>query len=178
MAVTVAAAALLAACSGGSDDAATASTTSTTSRPTTTSASTRPAIRNPPTVTAPLPRPGEDLADGVHAVRIADFGDDWLSVDVVQWLSGKEADDAYAAATGDTSGVPNDYYIRNTSPEVRTLGVADDPEITVAWDDTGPGEFPATYEELKAAIRERPSSPFWITVDRGTITAIHEQYTP
>ena len=73
-----------------------------------------------PRVVAPLPRPGEALADGQHAVRIDAVGEHTLTVDVIQWLSGKEADDAYAEETGDTSGVPNDYFIRNSSTESRS----------------------------------------------------------
>jgi hypothetical protein len=52
------------------------------------------------------------------------------TVDVVQFLTGAAA----ARAAGEDNAEvppPNDYYIRNTNPQLRTLPVASDAPITI-----------------------------------------------
>ena len=130
---------------------------------------------------AALPAPGEPLTDGRHAVHIDHVSVDTgtVTVDVIQWLEGSEADDAYAAETGDTSGAPNDYYIRNTSPELRTLPLTTS-TVTVAWTDSGPMYHDLDLADLADYLRARSDldAPFWITVEDGTVRRIQEQYRP
>lgn len=42
-----------------------------------------------------------------------------LQFDVVQWLSGDDANEAYFRESDDDSGAPNDYYILNERDELR-----------------------------------------------------------
>ncbi len=130
---------------------------------------------------AQVPAPGEPLADGRHAVHIADLSvdDGTITVDVIQWLEGSEADDAYAAETGDTSGAPNDYYIRNDSNELRTLPIRTD-TATVAFTDTGVMAHDLDVDGLLDYLAKRrdPDAPFWITLEDGAVQRIEEQYRP
>ena len=130
---------------------------------------------------APLPAPGEPLADGRHAVHIAGVSadDGTVTVDVVQWLEGAEADDAYAAETGDTSGAPNDYYIRNASDELRTLPLRTD-LVNVAFTDTGVMAHDLSVAELPSYLTRRGDvdAVFWITVEDGAVRRLVEQYRP
>jgi hypothetical protein len=105
-----------------------------------------------------------------------------ISFDIVQWLVGEEADDAYRAETGDPSGVPNDYFILNESDQVRTARVSDDAEIWLSGlrgnsDNVG-NPFLASFPELVDASEEPLYQPFWLTFDEGEIVGVCEQYTP
>lgn len=135
----------------------------------------------PPTDIARIPRRGEPLADGAHCVYLKDVDSSatTLTVDVIQWLSGDEADAAYAEERGDTSGAPNDYFIRNTSTELRTLPLAS-PEVVVAWDEHGPRQRKIGLSDLPTYldVRRDPNPTFWITVDGGRVVRLYEQYRP
>jgi hypothetical protein len=171
--------ALLAGCSSGDDAAAPGTTAPRTTEvdvpPTTTGV--RP-IRDVPSVRAPLPRAGEALADGEHAVRITEAHEWSVTVDVVQWLDGQAGKDAFEADTGDPDGPPNDYYIRNTSQELRTLPVAPDADVTFAYDEHGIGELPGTVSQIGPHGATYAETVYWITVRSGTVIGIHEQYRP
>jgi hypothetical protein len=139
------------------------------------------------------PEPTADdtaLEDGKHYAYIkeVDVQDRHLTVDVIQFLTGEEANQAYFEETGDSSGVPNDYFIKNENARLRTLDVSDDVNVTLAWFDTtndagGEDSFedPATFEDLPEYVSERPSgttTPYILTLDGGTVVDIKEQYVP
>lgn len=151
--------------------------TSETSVPTTETSE----LTSPPDSAAPLPSVGEILQDGVHLAYVegVDVEARTISVDVAQWFSGAAADEAEREDTGDASGAPNDYYIRNESAELRTMRT-NAPRVTVAWGLGGPDQHEIGLAEFPAYEGERGGvlGPFWITVEDEVIVDIAEQYVP
>jgi hypothetical protein len=103
--------------------------------------------------------------------------------DVVQWLTGDQARLAYQADNpDDPDGPPNDYYIRNEDPLLRTLEVAPDAEVGLVFltEDGDPDVDPATFEDLAGYVArdEGRAAVFWLTLRDGVVTAIEEQYRP
>jgi hypothetical protein len=71
-----------------------------------------------------------------------------IDVDYAQWLSGEEAaqaafEDGYIDSVEE--GVPNDYYIRNVNPLVRTLYVNDDVAVWLVTSDAGSAQCPRRH---------------------------------
>ncbi len=130
------------------------------------------------------------LGDGRHATYLTgiDVGDRTLTVDVIQFLTGQQAVDAYHRDyPADPDGPPNDYYIVNDNPRLRTLPVAADVKVRLVRLHEGRGAElkPGNWEELPAYLAHYPDegrrlsgNPFWITVAAGRVTAIDEQYIP
>lgn len=109
-----------------------------------------------------------------------------LTVDYAQLLTGDAAADA-ATAAGDESPPPNDYYIVNENPRLRTFPA--DPTMTVRMTSTSEGTRPEGYDVpfgewfdaysgMSGYFPAIRSVPYWITVEDGTITLIEEQYLP
>ena len=133
---------------------------------------------------------GMDLADGRHAVLLhaADLPGRTLTVDVIQFLTGQEAIDAYQADHPDEpDGPPNDYYLLNVNPRLRTLPVAAEVEVELVLLHLGEGTGlkPSSWERLLDDLAPQPSdhdlisyNPFWLTLDSGVVTRIEEQYLP
>ena len=69
-----------------------------------------------------------DMENGRHPVVVKQVSVSGRTVtfDLVQWFSGDAATKA-AAEDGEESPPPNDYYIRNVNPRLRTLPVATGP---------------------------------------------------
>ena len=139
----------------------------------------------PPPVTAPLPSRGQPMADGVHAVFLegvdVDAGE--ITVDVVQFLTGEEANRAYREETGEDEDAPNDFYVRNASQDQRTVAVAADARVTVAWRGEEVRENDVSFDELPAYLESRDAEGndriiFWVAVDDDTVTRLFEQYVP
>jgi hypothetical protein len=148
-----------------------------------------PAVPVPPTTQLPATSGGQTksepvlLADGRHPVylKTVDLGRRTITFDLVQWYFG---DDAAREAAKDhkESPPPNDYYIRNVSPRLRTLPVRADATITVntlAAESTGSAtkNVQVTLTRL-ASLTRNYTPPFWITVGNDQITKIAEQYIP
>ncbi|HVM10463.1 MAG TPA: hypothetical protein VM345_18530 [Acidimicrobiales bacterium] len=135
--------------------------------------------------TARLPQRGQPLADGRHAafVTAVDPEASTVTIDVVQFLIGRDADEAYRADTGDTDGAPNDYYIRNNTTDVRTLRVRAS-SVTTAFDDDGsPAQRDISLDELPLYLDSRgyragSYALFWIVVSDNGIVGMTEQYRP
>ena len=124
------------------------------------------------------------LADGRHAVRITGVAPAArrVTVDVVQIFFGDAA--ARAAAQDGAAEVPppNDVWIRDTSPQLRTLAVTPEAAITVnVHGATGSGsstrDVPRTLPQLAATANLR-DGVFWVTVADGQVVRIAEQYLP
>lgn len=129
------------------------------------------------------------LADGRHAVFLDGLDDNSLVFDVIQWLSGDEANAAAledgAIEEGDV--VPNDYYIRNQNPQLRTRAVTADVDVVLStWDcrnipDEKPVVFARFVELFNSPGRCAQNllhNPYWLTIENGVIVAIEEQYRP
>jgi hypothetical protein len=140
---------------------------------------------------APGTSPPSPLEDGRHATYLTalDVSGRTVTVDVIQFLTGEEAIDAYHdAVPDDPEGPPNDYWIVNDNPQLRTLPVALDATISLVRlaEDADADLDPGTWEELPTYLAdlEPPDAdrlawnPFWIVVADGTVTAIEEQYLP
>lgn len=165
--------------------------------PTTESTTTEAPATDEPTTTADdaavPPPPGSEapaapvIEDGRHAVHLTGLAVEARTIefDVIQWLTGEAAREAYTADHPDDPGYPpNDYYIVNENPRLRVLPVADDVTVTVLEHGFEPMQI--AFEDLPAflagdAFPDDQSlwhSPFWLTVRDDTITAIEEQYIP
>jgi hypothetical protein len=125
------------------------------------------------------------LADGRHPVYLKTVDPDRrkITVDVIQFYFG---DDAAIQAAKDhkESPPPNDYYIRNVSPRLRTLPVRSEATITVntlaaGYTGSATKTVQVQLDRLEIMLDVRGSSPpFWITVRNGQVTRIAEQYLP
>ena len=118
-----------------------------------------------------------DPSGGTYAAQaVAVEGPDRVRFDIVQWLSGEDANEAYFRETGDDSGAPNDYFIVNESNEVRVARVAEDADIYVLRADGYADSLHAV--SLKDVPTNKPERTFWLTFTDGSITEICQQYRP
>ncbi|HET9006471.1 MAG TPA: hypothetical protein VFQ04_07125 [Actinomycetes bacterium] len=124
------------------------------------------------------------LADGRHPVylKTVDPDQQTITFDLIQFFTGEAATKA-AAEDGQESPPPNDYYIRNVNPRLRTLPVRSDAPITVnvlAAPSTGSStkDVSVTLDELAGYFPNSGTAPFWITVDQGQVTKVAQQFLP
>jgi hypothetical protein len=123
-------------------------------------------------------------------VRSVDADARTIEFDLAYFLSGKEADQAYQEATGDTGPVPNDHFVVNDNPMLRTLSLAPDVRLRLLdWNHCCETFFDGDLALFGRAIEEqgdvtdgdliyRGQSQWWITVENGVVTEIEEQYSP
>jgi hypothetical protein len=124
------------------------------------------------------------LDDGRHPVylKTVDPGQQTITFDLIQFFTGDAAAKA-ATEDGQESPPPNDYYIRNVNPRLRTLPVAAGAPITVnvlAAPSTGSStkDVPVTLDKLATYFPNSGTAPFWITVEQGQATRIAQQFLP
>jgi len=133
---------------------------------------------------------GPSLPDGRYVVDIKSIdmaaGPPKTTFDVMQWFTGKAADKA-AKQDGAESPVPNDYYIRNESNQLRTFDVDPGAPVSiVCWHRTSvPDGKAITLAQLGAIFdgsanwqKCAQNSPYWLTVASDKITKIEAQYLP
>ena len=139
----------------------------------------------------PAPFPWAPLQDGRHFgyVRAVDVDARTIEFDLAYFLSGKEANAAYHAAGG-TGPVPNDYFVVNDNPRLRTLALAPDAHLRLLdWNHCCETFFDGDLALFARAIGDqedvtdggliyRGQSQWWITVEHGVVTEIEEQYSP
>ncbi len=135
--------------------------------------------------------PAAELEDGEHFgfVEEVDPAGGTLVLDLAYFLTGEAANEA-AAEHGDEVPVPNDYYIVNDNPRLRTLVLADDLELALLdWNRCCDEVFEGDLEVFARAIQEGTVesdgfmyqgslSPYWLTVRNGEVVHIEEQYLP
>jgi hypothetical protein len=135
---------------------------------------------------------GASLTDGRHFgyVRSVDTDARTIEFDLAYFLSGEEADQAYQEATGDTGHVPNDHFVVNDNPMLRTLALAPDVRLRLLdWNHCCETFFDGDLSLFGQAILEqadvtdgdliyRGQSQWWITIENGVVTEIEEQYSP
>jgi hypothetical protein len=131
------------------------------------------------------------LEDGRHFgyVRSVEPDAGTIEFDLAYFLSGQEANDAYHAAGG-TGPVPNDHFVVNDNPMLRTLALAPDVRLRLLdWNHCCDTFFDGDLALFGQAIQEqadvtdgdlvyRGQSQWWITVENGLVTEIEEQYSP
>ena len=140
----------------------------------------------------PAPFPGTSLEDGPHFgyVRSVDADARTIEFDLANFLSGEEADRAYQKVTGDTGPVPNDHFVVNDNPMLRTLTLAPDVRLRLLdWNHCCETFFDGDLSLFAQAIEQqadvtdggliyRGQSQWWITIENGFVTEIEEQYSP
>jgi hypothetical protein len=170
----------LAAC-GSDEPGATETTGGDAAQPTDTGA----APAQPAPTKAPAGQAAEPTAmeNGRHMVVLKQVSASGRTVtfDLVQWFSGDAATKA-AAEDGEESPPPNDYYIRNVNPRLRTLPVTPDARLSLTrqtLNSGGGGSAAANVEVDLATIQAMGRNHlFWTTVQSGRIVALEEQYVP
>ena len=105
-----------------------------------------------------------------------------MTIDVVQLFLGKDAATAAAQDHAPEVPPPNDVWIRNVSHLLRTLPVASGAPITVnvlSSPITGSSttNLPVTLNRL-GQFKDLEMGVFWLTIRRGVVTRIAEQYLP
>jgi hypothetical protein len=135
------------------------------------------------------PTPEAALEDGRHfgSIRSIDVEAQTMRFDLAYFLTGEEANDA-AAEHGDEVPVPNDYYIVNDNPRLRTLDVDPGVEVRVIdWAnccDLVPGEVQPFVDAFETrhhtwdAMYQGRQAPYWITLEDGLVVEIEVQYLP
>ncbi len=193
---------------GGSGDGSTATTqTTVTSRPSTpagnagstasSASTTTPApsttVASGPTTTEKLSTAETRLPNG--RIRAMGFiqrvweegGTRYISIDLAEMLSGKEAQ-AAAVEDGEIPAgetLPNDYYIRNRSPQLRQFTVSPNATITTA-SYGGSNPHTSNWDEFVSFWSSSPPSgaeymrdvPWWIERYGDEVQLIEEQYLP
>lgn len=169
----------------------------TSGGPTTSESPTTSATREPTASQTETPEPSEtesptptaQLEDGRHfgSIRSIDVEAQTMRFDLAYFLTGEEANDA-AAEHGDEVPVPNDYYIVNDNPRLRTLDVDPDVEVWVIdWADccdVVEGEVQPFVDAFETrhhpwdAMYQGREAPYWITVEDGAVVKIEVQYLP
>ena len=154
-----------------------------------------PAVTEPP-ATAPVPggtpkSPPVVLVDGRHTVylKAVDASDKTIRFDLIQFYGGDEAlreaakDHPEASPDEVRFWVPNDFYIRNVNPRLRTLPVRSDAPITVitlAWGNghnSSQEHIPVTLTKLATYV-PTGEVPFSIVVRHGQVVKIAEVFVP
>jgi hypothetical protein len=118
------------------------------------------------------------LADGRHPVSLTaiDPNSRTITFDLVQWYFGEDAA-REAAKDHQESPPPNDYYVRNVNPKLRTLPTAAGATITVNNLLHTQQPTPVTLAKLATLTQDR-SPLFWITVRHDQVLKINEQWVP
>jgi hypothetical protein len=103
-----------------------------------------------------------------------------LDFDLACWFSGDGAILA-AAEDGEESPPPNDYYIRNVNPQLRTIPVAATADVSWLPNSGDPStQTTVPYADWLAgrAARTDYQPGIWVTIAGGEATFIEEQYVP
>jgi hypothetical protein len=164
-----------------------ASATPTSGNPT----SAAPASRSPAGGPSPSQEPsGDELPDGTYFVQLADLQDQGgqhaIRYDLAYYYTGDEANQV-AASRGAETPVPNDVYIVNDNPKLRTAPLAQD--FTVRYIPEGSGStdpVPSSQDRFLVWLGETEQTDFppkdvtywWVTISGGEVTKIEQQYQP
>jgi len=132
-----------------------------------------------------------DLEDGRHFgfITSVDTAERTMEFDLAYRLSGEEANQAYQEAGGE-GPVPNDYFVVNDNPGLRSLSLSFDLRLVLLdWnnccDQTFDGDLALFAQAIEQAgylldgdLRYNGLSSWWINVENGIVTRIEEQYSP
>ena len=133
-----------------------------------------------------------ELEDGEHFVFVesVDAEGGTLVLDLAYFLTGEAANEA-AAERGFEVPVPNDYFIVNDNPKLRTLALAPDLQLALLdWNHCCDTFFDGDLTTFATAINSGEQvtvgdevylgalSQYWLTVNDGVVVRIEEQYLP
>ena len=151
--------------------------------------STETPAETPETEPQPEPEPGPDAsASGREFCYVTNIESTvegtFITVDYALFLTGDEAA-AEAAARGDESPPPNDYYIVNDNPRLRTFPVKAGIMVQVHHGDPNLeahtitfGQWQDRFIGMSPGLEVVRHVPYWITLEDGVVVAIEEQYLP
>jgi len=144
----------------------------------------------PPATKAPAPAGGTTdsqpavLVDGRHPVIIKTVDPDrrTITFDLIQLYWGDDAT-REAAKDHQESPPPNDYYIRNVNPRLRTMPVRADAPITcntltAGYTGSATKNVRLPLDRLAIVLPHDGGGLFWITVRHDHVVKIAEQYVP
>jgi hypothetical protein len=120
------------------------------------------------------------LADGRHPVlpTKVDVTGRKVTFDLIVFLTGQAAKDEWAKQhPEEPDGPPNDYMTINNNPLLRTLPVSSGVTVKAVQDATA-DLVSIPFADLAAHIDPPGSRIFWITVEKGQITLMEEQFVP
>ena len=106
-----------------------------------------------------------------------------MTFDLAYFLTSDAANQA-AADHGVETPVPNDYYIVNDNPRLRTMTMSPTVEILVVDWTNCCNTTSVPYPDWAAAVKSPTdalhgtASGYWMTVQDGLIVKLEEQYTP
>lgn len=108
----------------------------------------------------------------------------FVEIDIVEWLTGQEAIDA-TRKDGDQECCPNGYYIRNSSPKIKTYCLANDaPLYFISYSNPSTFEradfakFRDVFDKKIPDLVQKLNAPFAIDILKNTIIQINECYVP
>ena len=124
------------------------------------------------------------LVDGRHPVIIKTVDPDrrTITFDLIQLYWGDDAT-TEAAKDHQESPPPNDYYIRNVNPRLRTMSVRADAPITcntltAGYTGSATKNVRLPLDRLAIVLPHDGGGLFWITVRHDQGVKIAEQYLP
>ena len=168
---------------GGTERSGTASGSSAT----TSASASASASASPTSQASPLIEDGRNFAFIKRVDAKAD--PPTITYDLAIFLSGDEANQA-AKEHGDETPVPNDYYVINDNPRLRTVPLAADARLAlVDWNHCCDPTFEGVLSDFARAFEEGGItvdghrymgnlSSYWLVAKDGVIVRIEEQYTP
>jgi hypothetical protein len=165
--------------------AATTETTATTANATTTVATAATTIEASPTTTMPdgpsgsgcTPGDTISLPEGEWYGVVVSASPSGIEFDLACWFIGEPA--VEAAAEDGAEPPPNDYYVRNDNPQIRSLPVS--PQTEVIWYPTGDpaSEVIVTFSDWVDGVTSRGLVfGVWLDVIDGEVLRIREQWVP
>jgi hypothetical protein len=146
-----------------------------------------------PVILAPPTPPLATFEDGKHFVFIRGIADDLLIVDPAEFLTGAEATTAARedGAIGPDETPPNDFYIRNPSPQRSSVPLAAGVGVTLIGFDTDGAldERNVALSELVAVLEGSAEPdryygyvpghlPAELTLEAGQVSEVIQQYVP
>ena len=145
------------------------------------SATTATTATSPPSTTAPTTTtPATTTKESVYVVS-ADPAAHTITVDPMEFLTGSVANAAYQHDNPGSAlkTPPDDYYIVNPTKDHVVLPLAPGAPIRVVRTATAVLTNPATISASALAhLSELKFRPFWITIERGSVSDVEEQYIP
>ena len=169
-----------AACTGDGSTVA-GGTDTPTGTPTTSSPSPKPSETDTSSPAPPTPAPV--IEDGRHFVFVKRAKGGNLTFDLAEFYSGEEANEI-AQERGDEVPVPNNVYIVNDNPKLRTVPAADATISVLDWSSCCDVIVELSFDEFAGYVAHPTddfhgtSSPYWIRVKAGEIVDVEEQYLP
>ena len=153
------------------------SSTISTTMATTTAASPTTTMPDGPSGSGCTPGDTVALPEGEWYGVVVSASPSGIEFDLACWFTGEPA--VAAAAEDDAEPPPNDYYVRNDNPQIRSLPVSSETEVL--WYPTGDpaSESIVTFSDWVDGVTSRGLLfGVWLDVIDGEVLRIREQWVP